>query len=64
MTKWKYYLRDLLYDAGESDHPYCPKCDATMNFFGHDENGDFPIGEGHWDCPNCGFTFYEKNVPY
>jgi len=33
-----------------------------MNFYGHDDNGDFPEGEGYWECSGCGFKITEKEV--
>ena len=64
--KWKEALKDLIFNPweneGDSDHPSCPICGATMNFHGHDESGDFPLGEGHWDCPSCGHSVKENEV--
>lgn len=63
MKKWKKDLFDAIYSPfDDSDHPACPHCNATMDFFGHDDEGDFPLGEGYWKCSNCGFTFYEKDL--
>jgi ribosomal protein S27AE len=42
-----------------SDHPECPECGNIMDFYGHDESGDFPYGDGYWKCGNCGFTISE-----
>ena len=45
----------------DSDAPPCPRCGAIMTFYG----GDLPLGEGHWDCPECGFGVTEEELePY
>ena len=46
----------------EPDHPNCPRCNETMDFYGHDDSGDFPFGEGYWECDNCGFKVTEKDL--
>lgn len=66
LRKWKKKLRDALdtpwdYDLN-TDHPDCPQCGCTMDFYGHDENGDFPIGEGYWKCNSCGFQISENEL--
>ena len=33
-----------------------------MDFFGHDENGDFEYGEGYWKCEDCNYMIYEKDL--
>lgn len=45
-----------------TDHPNCPNCGAVMNFFGHDEKGDFDYGDGYWECPECGWSFTEDDL--
>lgn len=63
--KWAHDLNDDLNDIdfeGNTDHPTCPSCHQEMNFIGHDENGDFPSGDGYWECPNCGFSITEQEV--
>lgn len=68
LRKWKKELRDNLYvssisDTGvDTDHPYCPRCNSIMNFYGHDANGDFPIGEGYWKCSCCDFSITENEL--
>lgn len=58
------FFKELVYEMEErtgamnTDHPQCPHCGATMNFTG----GDLPIGEGHWDCDNCGYNFKEDDL--
>ena len=63
---WKKNLRyaiDYWFDSDiDSDHPKCPYCSSVMNFYGHDDNGDFPEGEGYWECSGCGFKITEKEV--
>ena len=63
--KWKKELQYAtehlpIYSSVNADHPDCPHCGGTMNFYGHDENGDFEYGEGYWECPDCGFKFTES----
>jgi len=62
LRQWKKELKEMIYYGGESDHSDCPRCGTIMNFYGHDENGDFEYGEGHWDCPSCGFTITENEL--
>ena len=66
LSMWKKKLKKMMDDPwdnpGDSDHPSCPSCKSTMNFYGHDEDGDFPIGEGYWECPNCGFKITEEEL--
>jgi len=63
MRSWKNNLQNMINDiVADSDHPDCPKCGARMNFYGHDENGDFPLGEGYWECPDCGFSITENEL--
>ena len=63
---WKNNLKNMMYapwdNPGDSDCPDCPYCGGTMNFYGHDDNGDFPIGEGYWECPDCGYKVTEKKL--
>ena len=64
-NSWKRNLINALGDVMtemETDHPECPECCQTMNFYGHDDDGDFPYGEGHWDCPACGFSISEDDL--
>jgi tRNA(Ile2) C34 agmatinyltransferase TiaS len=65
-SEWIKTLREVV-KYGEDypfspDNPPCPDCGHEMQFFGHDENGDFPEGEGYWQCPSCRFRFYEYNL--
>ncbi len=66
LGKWKRDLRHAVDEPWnsdiDSDHPDCYECQSTMNFYGHDDSGDFPIGEGYWECPNCGFKITESEV--
>lgn len=63
---WKKALRnaidDLWGDEFDSDHPECPHCSSTMDFYGHDDNGDFAYGEGYWECHCCGFKITEDDL--
>ena len=63
---WKKALKDAMYYSWENrmdtDHPDCPQCGSTMDFHGHDDSGDFPIGEGYWECPGCGFKVIESEL--
>ena len=49
-------------DVYNTDHPTCPECGATMNFIGHDDDGDFAQGDAYWICDNCGLKVYEGEV--
>ena len=66
LNSWKKHLQGMLRDpwdnSGDSDHPNCPSCGVIMNFYGHDDNGDFPLGEGYWECPSCGFNITEDEL--
>ena len=66
LRRWKRELCDMMDNPwekkGDSDHPECPRCECTMNFYGHDDNGDFPLGEGYWECPDCGFKITENEL--
>lgn len=46
----------------DTDHPTCPECGSTMNFIGHDDDGDFDDGDAYWICDNCGLKVYEDEV--
>lgn len=46
----------------DSEHPECPHCGEKMNFYGHDEHGDFDYGEGYWECSSCGYKFTENDL--
>jgi C4-type Zn-finger protein len=66
--KWKSALVDAMMNPGytdiDTDHPTCPQCGATMDFHGHDENGDFALGEGYWICNSCNYKVKESELPY
>lgn len=66
LGKWIKNLKGMMNDPwdhpGDSDHPDCPDCGARMNFYGHDDDGDFPIGDGYWSCPSCGFKITEDEL--
>ena len=63
LSTWKKNLNEGRYFMEDNtDHPDCPKCGSTMNFYGHDDNGDFPYGEGYWECPSCGFSITEADL--
>ena len=48
-----------VYDNEEgADTPECPRCGETMQFHG----GDLAIGQGYWDCSNCGFKVEENEL--
>ena len=52
-------LAEEVYMCGENaDTPECPRCGETMQFHG----GDLPLGEGYWDCSNCGFMVKENEL--
>lgn len=69
-NRWKKALKKAMDDdivapwrkTMEPDHPDCPRCGSTMDFYGHDDDGDFPFGEGYWECNNCGFKISEEEV--
>lgn len=46
----------------DCDHPICPSCGEKMTFHGHDESGDFPYGEGYWECDGCGYKVTENDL--
>lgn len=66
LRSWKKALRnavDYPWDSDiDSDHPNCPRCGGTMDFHGHDDDGDFAYGEGYWECDSCGFKVTENDV--
>lgn len=66
LRKWKNDLREAVdypWDSSiDSDHPDCPHCGCTMDFYGHDETGDFVYGEGYWECNGCGFKITEDDL--
>lgn len=66
LKKWKKELKnavDYPWDSDfEADHPTCPDCGNTMNFYGHDDSGDFEYGEGYWECDSCGFKITENDL--
>ena len=43
--KMKKIAHDVFWGEGDTDHPICPECGFTMNFFGGD---DVPIGNAVW----------------
>lgn len=67
LNKWK---KELQNDLKESwidytiitDRRNCPNCNGEMIFHGHDENGDFPLGEGYWGCDECGLKVSENEL--
>lgn len=46
----------------DTNHPSCPYCSATMDFYDHDDSGDLPSGEGFWKCPDCDFSISEDEL--
>lgn len=66
LRRWKKDLRnavDYPWDSDiDSDHPSCPRCGSTMDFYGHDDSGDFDYGEGYWKCDSCGFKVTENDL--
>lgn len=66
VNRWTKNLKEMLSNPwdnlGNPDHPDCPLCGNTMNFYGHDKNGDFPYGEGYWKCSCCGFKITENEL--
>lgn len=66
LRSWKNKLQAALnypWDSNiNTDHPDCPRCGCAMDFYGHDESGDFPIGEGYWECSSCGFKITEDEL--
>ena len=66
LRSWKKALRnavDYPWDSDiDSDHPKCPRCGSTMDFHGHDDDGDYAYGEGYWECDSCGFKVTENDV--
>lgn len=56
-------LVEFGYQEGlDSDHPDCPECGGVMDFYGHDEDGDFDYGDGYWECPDCGYSISEDEL--
>lgn len=66
LNGWKKALKNAVLYPWESkidsDHPKCPNCSSAMDFYGHDEDGDFPYGEGYWECDSCGFKVSEDDL--
>ena len=66
LQRWVKALRDAIdnpWDTDiDSDHPNCFRCGNRMVFHGHDDSGDFPLGEGYWKCDNCGFQITENDL--
>ena len=58
----KQLKHDVYWSIGNPDNPECPHCGATMIFYGHDDNGDFPDGEGYWKCPDCDYSVTENDI--
>lgn len=51
-------------DIEDTDHPNCPSCGSTMDFHG-EKYGLTRIGDGRWECSNCGYSFTEDDLrPY
>ena len=66
LRSWKKALKyaiDNPWDSDiDSDHPDCPRCGNTMDFYGHDDSGDFDYGKGYWECSSCGFKITEDDM--
>lgn len=66
LRNWKKELKnavDYPWDSNiDSDHPACPRCGSSMDFHGHDDSGDFPYGEGYWECSGCDFKVSESDL--
>ena len=66
IDRFKRKLRNMVDDPweyGDPDHDAkCPECKKHLSFYGHDDCGDFPLGEAYWECPSCGFKIYEKEL--
>ncbi len=66
LDNWKDNLKKILNDPyrykDDPNHPDCPKCKGTMSFFGPDENNDIKIDGTYWECPECGFKIYEREL--
>lgn len=67
LRKWKNDLRKSLdinndFELEDNDHPDCPRCGSTMEFHGHDDSGDYPLGDGYWKCPGCGYSITEDEI--
>ena len=56
----KALMNDVYWGTGNPDNPECPECGAKMIFHGSAEN--LPIGEGYWECLNCGFEYGESDL--
>lgn len=59
---FKQVKHDVYWGTGNPDTPECPECGSTMNFHGHDDNGDFAEGDGYWKCSGCGYSFTENDI--
>ena len=66
LSVWKKALRNAIDYPWESDidsdHPDCPRCGCSMNFYGHNDLGDFEYGEGYWECTSCGYKITDNDV--
>lgn len=66
MSKIKRFAKKLVNDVywgiGNPDEPKCPHCPTMMKFHGDADN--LKIGEGYWECPNCGFKYDENELDY
>ena len=52
-------LDDALFDDSiNTDLQTCPRCGGSMPFHG----GTIAIGEGYWECVNCGFRVVENEL--
>ena len=61
--EWMRKLASAVYNnSPNADHPKCPECRRKMNFFGHDDSGDFAPGDGYWECPNCNWSVTESDL--
>ena len=65
LKRYYYKLYDEMINGTgdyDTDHPDCPRCSSKMKIHGHDENGDFEIGKGYWECSSCRFKFTEDDI--
>ena len=62
LNKWIDEMNKGYAEDNCEEHPDCPKCGNIMDFHGHDGHGDFPLGDGYWECPKCKFRITENEV--
>lgn len=66
MSKMSKFIKELVnnvyWGTGNPDEPECPQCGEIMKFHGSAEN--LPIGDGYWECSNCGFKYNESDLDY